>query len=149
MTVCYNFSLPATTSFFHLITNSNIRPHLETYYLDYLTMTEAPRPKVGVGAIIHDTAGNVVMGERAGSHGAGTLQLPGGHLEHGESFADTAAREVLEETGLEVGNVKFLTATNDIFEEGGHYVTVFVTCTIVGVEKVPKVCVCVCGAWSC
>jgi 8-oxo-dGTP diphosphatase len=68
------------------------------------------------------------------------LQLPGGHLEHGESFAQTAAREVLEETGLVVGIVKFLTATNDVFkEEGKHYVTVFVTCVITGEEKVPQV----------
>jgi 8-oxo-dGTP diphosphatase len=69
----------------------------------------------------------------------GTMQCPGGHLEHGESFAETAAREVLEETGLVVGNIKFLTATNDVFPEGKHYVTIFVTCTIMGQEKVPQV----------
>jgi ADP-ribose pyrophosphatase YjhB (NUDIX family) len=46
----------------------------------------------------------------------------------------------LEETGLEVGDIKFLTATNDVFEgEGKHYVTVFVTCVIVGEEKVARV----------
>ncbi|KAH8729071.1 NUDIX hydrolase domain-like protein [Phaeosphaeriaceae sp. PMI808] len=102
-------------------------------------MAESQRPKVGVGVIIHDNAGNIIMGERAGSHGAGTLQCPGGHLEYGESFATTAAREVLEETGLEVGNVTFLTATNDVFVgEGKHYVTVFVTCVIVGENKVPR-----------
>jgi len=102
-------------------------------------MTEAQRPKIGVGVVIHDNAGNIVMGERAGSHGAGTLQCPGGHLEYGESFAETAAREVLEETGLEVGNIKFLTATNDVFGEGKHYVTIFVTCTITGENKTPMV----------
>jgi ADP-ribose pyrophosphatase YjhB (NUDIX family) len=67
------------------------------------------------------------------------LQCPGGHLEYGETFAETAAREVLEETGLEVGNIKFLTATNDVFGEGKHYVTIFVTCTITGENKVPQV----------
>ena len=35
-------------------------------------MSEAERPKVGVGVVIHDGAGNIIMGERAGSHGAGT-----------------------------------------------------------------------------
>lgn len=102
-------------------------------------MAESQRPKVGVGVIIHDGAGNIIMGERAGSHGAGTLQCPGGHQEYGESFADTAIREVLEETGLEVGNVKFLTATNDVFGEGKHYITIFVTCVIVGEQKVAQV----------
>lgn len=67
------------------------------------------------------------------------MQCPGGHLEYGESFADTAIRETVEETGLEIGNVKFLIATNDVFGEGKHYVTIFVTAEIVGTEKVAKV----------
>jgi 8-oxo-dGTP diphosphatase len=70
------------------------------------------------------------------------MQCPGGHLEHGESFAACAAREALEETGLEVGDVRFLTATNDVMEEGSHYVTVYVTCRIVGERTVPEVSGC-------
>ncbi|KAF2113292.1 nudix hydrolase 1 [Lophiotrema nucula] len=101
-------------------------------------MAEDKRPKVGVGVVIHDGAGNIVMGERAGSHGAGTMQCPGGHLEFGESFAECAAREALEETGLKIGDIKFLTATNDVMEEGKHYITIFVTGTITGENKVPQ-----------
>jgi 8-oxo-dGTP diphosphatase len=67
------------------------------------------------------------------------MQCPGGHLEHGESFADCAKREALEETGLEIGNIRFLTATNDVMEEGKHYVTVFVTGVVVGEKKEPEV----------
>jgi 8-oxo-dGTP diphosphatase len=37
-------------------------------------MTDLPRPLIGVGVIIHDKAGNIIMGERAGSHGAGKLR---------------------------------------------------------------------------
>ncbi|KAF2714213.1 7,8-dihydro-8-oxoguanine triphosphatase NUDT15 [Pleomassaria siparia CBS 279.74] len=102
-------------------------------------MSEEQRPKVGVGVIIHDDKGNVVMGVRTGSHGAGTMQFPGGHLEYSESFAACAAREVLEETGLEIGHVKFLVATNDVMaDEGKHYITIFVVCVIVGENKVPQ-----------
>lgn len=35
------------------------------------------------------------------------IAFPGGHVEPGESFAESAAREVLEETGLTVKNLVF------------------------------------------
>ncbi|MDD4415157.1 MAG: NUDIX domain-containing protein [Oscillospiraceae bacterium] len=35
------------------------------------------------------------------------LSFPGGHIEDGESFYDCAVREVKEETGLDVYNLKF------------------------------------------
>lgn len=54
--------------------------------------------------------------------------MPGGHLEFGETFEQCAEREVREETGLNIDSVRFLTATNSIFEETGkHYVTIFMT----------------------
>ncbi|KAH9825961.1 hypothetical protein Tdes44962_MAKER03885 [Teratosphaeria destructans] len=85
---------------------------------------------VGVGVFVfqsHDD-NHFVIGRRKGSSGAGTYALPGGHLEHGESFEDCAIREVKEETGLDVDDVRFLTAVNSVFSETGkHYVTVFMT----------------------
>jgi 8-oxo-dGTP diphosphatase len=47
-------------------------------------------------------------------------------LEFGEAFADTAAREVYEETGLKVKNIRFGALTNDYFpDEGKHYVSIW------------------------
>ncbi|KAF7191750.1 Nudix hydrolase 1 [Pseudocercospora fuligena] len=99
-------------------------------------MTEdSPNVRVGVGVFVLDpsqsTASNpcFLIGRRIGSHGAGTYALPGGHLEFGETPEACAAREVLEETGLEVSNIRFLTATNDIMlSENKHYITMFMTC---------------------
>ncbi|TDZ33100.1 Nudix hydrolase 1 [Colletotrichum spinosum] len=87
-------------------------------------------PRVGVAAVI-SRGGKVLVGLRKGSHGSGTLQLPGGHLEFGESFETCAEREALEETNLKVKGVKVLGVTNDVFDaEGRHYVTVFVGCEV-------------------
>ena len=52
-------------------------------------------------------------------------------------------REVKEETGLEVGKVRFLTATNDVFAAAAdgnkHYVTIFVVCEVISGDGVPRV----------
>lgn len=69
----------------------------------------------------------VLLGFRVGSHGAGSWQFPGGHLEHGEAPEDCAARELLEETGMSARVRGRGPYTNDVFEEKGrHYVTLFV-----------------------
>lgn len=84
------------------------------------------QPQVGVGVFIFKD-GKFLFQLRHGSHGAGTWSLPGGHLEFGEAFEATARREVKEETGLEIENLRFGAVTNDYFaDEHKHYVTVWV-----------------------
>ncbi len=87
-------------------------------------MFQENRPKVGLGvAIIRD--GKVLFLKRKNSHGKGSWCFPGGHLEFGESWEDCARRETLEETGLQIKNIRFATATNDFFEkENKHYITI-------------------------
>ncbi len=60
------------------------------------------RPIVGVGAVIVTTPGEVVLVRRAREPLAGQWSLPGGAVEAGETLAAALAREVLEETGLDV-----------------------------------------------
>lgn len=62
---------------------------------------------------------------RLGAHGKGEFALPGGHLEFGESWEDCAKREVEEETGLQLSNMRFETAVNSVFGDTAHYVTIF------------------------
>jgi len=60
-----------------------------------------PRPVVGVGAVIFDE-GRVVLIKRKYEPLAGQWSLPGGALDLGESLEAGVAREIREETGLEV-----------------------------------------------
>jgi 8-oxo-dGTP diphosphatase len=84
------------------------------------------RPLVGVAVIIIKDS-RVLLGKRKNAHGADSWAFPGGHLEFKESIEDCAVREVLEETGLRIKNIRCGPYTNDIFEaEGRHYITLFV-----------------------
>jgi 8-oxo-dGTP diphosphatase len=62
--------------------------------------------KVGVGILIIKD-GKVLLGKRKGSHGAGQWATPGGHLEYMESFKDCVVRELAEECGIEIKNIRF------------------------------------------
>ncbi|KAM0485207.1 hypothetical protein ACHAPX_001191 [Trichoderma viride] len=103
--------------------------------------TARPNVKVGVSVLIQNEKGEFLVGERKGSHGAGTVQTPGGHIDFGEEdVKKVAEREVKEETGLDVVFVKFLTITNDVFEDDfKHYITNWVICRMVNPNAEPKV----------
>ena len=64
-------------------------------------------PMVGVGAIVFDAEGRVLLVERGKPPGVGLWSVPGGKLEPRETLAQAVAREVREETGLivEVGTL--------------------------------------------
>ena len=80
----------------------------------------AVEPRVGVGAIcVRD--GRLLVVQRGHAPGVGLWSIPGGHLETGETLAAAVAREVLEETGLEV-TVGPLVGIAERFSPIGHYV---------------------------
>lgn len=81
------------------------------------------RPKVGVGVMIMKD-GKVLLGKRKGSHGAGEYAWPGGHFEYMESFEQCAKRETVEETGMEIENIRFLRLLNLKVYAPKHYVDI-------------------------
>ena len=60
------------------------------------------RTVLAAGAVVRDATGRFLLVRRARDPEAGRWTLPGGRVEPGESPAAAAAREVAEETGLDV-----------------------------------------------
>lgn len=85
-----------------------------------------PVVRVGVGVFVRKD-GMFLMGKRRGSHGHDTWSVPGGHLEFGETMEECAIREVREETGMQIENVRLLAVTEDVFpDDNKHYITLWV-----------------------
>lgn len=88
--------------------------------------TETNHPRIGVACFVWKD-GKFLMAKRKGSHGSDKWSVPGGHLEYGETWAEAAKREVKEETGMEVKNLRFKAVTNDIMSsDNKHYISIWI-----------------------
>jgi 8-oxo-dGTP diphosphatase len=97
------------------------------------------RPLVGVGGVVIED-GRALLIRRGSEPLRGEWSIPGGTLELGETLEEGVARELLEETGLEVRVIKLIEVFDRIYLEsmavGGlerkrprfHYVIVDYLC---------------------
>jgi ADP-ribose pyrophosphatase YjhB (NUDIX family) len=96
-------------------------------------------PIVGVGAVVVHR-GRVLLVKRGHQPLKGKWSLPGGMLELGESLTQGVAREVQEETGLDVEAIELIELIDRIHKESGpsgervryHYVIADYLCRVVG-----------------
>lgn len=75
--------------------------------------TNEQRPFAAIGVMIFKK-GRVLIGKRrkGSTHARGTWCFPGGHLESGETLKNCALREVAEECGVKIKNIKFQCVAN-------------------------------------
>jgi ADP-ribose pyrophosphatase YjhB (NUDIX family) len=109
--------------------------------VDYYHDPSAPRANslvVGSSAIVVDEAGRILLQRRSDS---GNWALPGGTMDIGETFAESAIREVKEETGFDVRIERIVGIYSDpghvfAFEDGEvrQEFSICLACAIVGGE---------------
>ena len=89
----------------------------------------------GTAVFVRNEKKEILVGVRLSIPGYGNneWQLPGGKIAHMEDWLDTAKREVFEETGLEVNNVKFITSKCNRWKFADkHFITSFFTADVCG-----------------
>jgi len=78
-------------------------------------MAEQLYPEPTVGALIFNPAGKILLIK---SHKwRNKYVIPGGHIELGEKIEEALKREVKEETGLDIYDIKFICFQEFIFDE--------------------------------
>jgi 8-oxo-dGTP diphosphatase len=100
-------------------------------------MSGESRPIVGIGILIFNDKGQVLIHKRKSSHGEGEYAGLGGHLEYGESFEDCAKREVMEEAGIEIEDIRFLCLAHVIYPPK-HFIDIGLTAKIKS-GQIPKI----------
>ncbi|MDX7985745.1 NUDIX domain-containing protein [Xenorhabdus sp. 12] len=81
---------------------------------------------VGVGVIIVNDNGEILLGKRTSQH-APYWSIFGGHVDPGESFEECAIREIKEEIGLTIQSPQVYGICNNLEtyrQEGKHTVSV-------------------------
>ncbi len=97
--------------------------------------TDPQRPVVAIRAIVLDRQGRVLLIKRSNSeYGEGQWCLPGGKLDYNDTPENTVEKELQEETGLAVSNVKFLFYQNSLPLQPGrmHCLNLYFACSCTG-----------------
>lgn len=76
-------------------------------------------PSCAAGAFLRDSAGRILFIRRAHDPRKGTLAVPGGFIDAGETAEDGLRREIREEVGLEVGPLEFLCSCPNRYHYAG------------------------------
>jgi nucleoside triphosphatase len=78
-------------------------------------MAEQICPEPTVGALIFNEEGRIFL--MVSPKWSGRYTVPGGHIEVGETAEEAVKRELKEETGLDVFDIKFLMFQECIFDK--------------------------------
>ncbi len=103
-------SIAVLTGYNHPEVLAGVRPDLTVPDLGVLRgifeRRKAGRPVATVGALLHDGAGRLLMVRTA--KWGGRWGIPGGKIERGEPAEEALRREMREETGLEISEIRFV-----------------------------------------
>lgn len=112
----------------HFVVNGAASKKCENCGFEYFM-----NPSASNVAIIKNAKGEILVERRKQEPAKGTLDLPGGFTQIGETSEEGLAREVMEETGLKVTDAKYLFSLPNIYRYSGidiHTLDMFYLCEV-------------------
>jgi 8-oxo-dGTP diphosphatase len=104
-------------------------------------------PRIGVAVIVTHQQ-KVLFGKRIEANGDYLWQLPGGWIELGESPEQSARREVVEETGLRLGDLRLVGMTNNNFSDQIHSISLYFEAECANPENIKNLEPDSCKGWE-
>ncbi len=83
------------------------------------SLTTYDNPKPCAAVVVTDAAGRYLLIERAVEPAKGAYDLPGGFVDPDETFEECAVRELQEEVGCQVEDMKYLGSYTEDYGFGG------------------------------
>lgn len=90
-------------------------------------------PRASTAAFILNNKGELLVVRRAKDPEKGTLDLPGGFVDNNETAEQGMVREIMEETGLKVSDMKYLFSIPNVYRYSGmdiHTLDLFFICQV-------------------
>ena len=84
-------------------------------------------PRVGVATIVINVGHNVLLGRSTKEQTKGQWIIPGGKIEPFETIQEASTREILEETGIQVGNQEMLFVSERVNPPDEHRIVIYVS----------------------
>jgi len=112
----------------HFVANGATSKKCENCGFEYFM-----NPSASNVAIIKNAKGEILVERRKQEPAKGTLDLPGGFTQIGETSEEGLAREVMEETGLKVTDARYLFSLPNIYRYSGidiHTLDMFYLCEV-------------------
>lgn len=100
---------------------------------DNCGFTYYQNPSAATAAFIVNGRGELLVERRGKEPAKGTLDLPGGFIDNDETAEEGVAREIREETGLEVTSVRYLFSLPNVYLYSGmniHTLDIFFSCEV-------------------
>jgi 8-oxo-dGTP diphosphatase len=95
------------------------------------------QPAIAVDCVIFDSGGRLLLIQRKNQPFKGKYALPGGFVEFGETTEDAARRELQEETGSKVGQLRLVGVYSDPKRDPrGHTISVAYVAVVTRPTKV-------------
>ena len=105
--------------------------NLKSKHCSKCGFTYYQNPSSATAAFILNSKGELLVARRAKDPAKGTLDLPGGFVDNGESGEQGIIREIKEETGLDIRHVEYLFSIPNIYRYSGmdiHTLDMFYLC---------------------